>query len=219
MPISDRLRIGALRGAPVLLAFSLLAGCDETTANAFAAGGSAPRARVLTSAKIDGGKITVLGPAGFCVDARSLRPNGARQFALLAQCDLMTGGEVSGVNSLSLLTVTAVRSSDTVLPTPDQIAAPYAPAQVLNSARIDGVQLVQLSQGGERATKSADPVHWRGVMTLAGHTIGLAAYSTQNGAARGAEGRDLLLALARNMRRATTGTGTGDTPAVQAPTE
>ena len=86
MPISDRLRIGALRGAPVLLAFSPLAGCDETTANAFAAGGSAPRARVLTSAKIDGGKITVLGPAGFCVDARSLRPTGARQFALLAQC-------------------------------------------------------------------------------------------------------------------------------------
>lgn len=215
MPISDRSGAGRRRTAPALFALAAalgLAACQLTVP------GTSGSGNALTTAALDAGAITLRGPAGYCIDAKSLRPSGARQFALLAQCDLLTSGEIEGVSSLSFLTVTAVRAADsTPLPTAAELAATFGPARILNQSTVGGVLLVQLSDGGQRATKEADPVHWRGVMQVSGHTLGLAAYSTEGGAATGRGGRDLLLSLVNNIRRATTGTATGDTLEVQKP--
>lgn len=199
MPISDRSGAGRRKAIPALFAaLTFLAACDETGMLTGAGPGTA-----LEAAAMDDGAIVIKGPAGYCVDGKSLRNRGTRQFALVAQCDLLSTGEVVGVTSLAFLTVTAVRSSDdTPLPSAEQIAASFGPAQILYDARIDNIQVVQLSQGGKDATKQADPVHWRGVMNVKGHTIGLAAYSMQDGSGAGLEGRNLLLSLGRNIRNA-----------------
>lgn len=217
MPISDRTDpkgAGRAKAIPALFACAVLAlsGCQMALPTASGNGNALPMA------ELDAGQITVRGPAGYCIDAKSLRSSGARQFALVAQCDLLTRGEIEGVSSLSFMTVTAVRSSDdTPLPTASQIAATFGPAKVLNQTTRNGVIYVQLSDGGQRATRNATPVHWRGVMQVAGHTLGLAAYSTEGGAASGRGGRDLLMSLVTNIRQATTGTVTGDSIAVQKP--
>ena len=159
----------------------------------------------LETATLDNGSLTIAGPAGYCIDAASLKNRGAKQFALVAQCDLLRTNEVAGVTSLAFLTVTAVRATpETALPSAETIAASFGPANVLYSSVIDGIRVVQLSQGGESATTQADPVHWRGVMTIKGHTIGLAAYSMQDGSGAGLKGRNLLLSLGRNIRNAST---------------
>lgn len=213
MPIFDRNGAGGRTRAPALIALAAgvaLTGCQMTLPGST---GSA-----LDSAELDAGTLTIRGPAGYCIDAKSLRPSGPRQFALIAQCDLLNSDEIEGVSSLSFMTVTAVRSDpDTPLPTAQQLADTFGPAQILNQSTVGGVRLVQLSDGGQRATKEAAPVHWRGVMQVSGHTLGLAAYSTPGGAATGRGGRDLLLSLVNNIRQATTGTTTGDTLAVQKP--
>lgn len=178
-----------------------LAGCLDAPDGAMAL--QAGRSNVLETALLDEGTIVVTGPAGYCIDGKSLRNRGERQFALVAQCDLLRSNEVTGVTSLAFLTVTAVRApDDTPLPSAQQIAETFGPAEVLYEAKIDGIQVVQLASGGESATKQADPVHWRGVMTIKGHAIGLAAYSMQDGSGAGLEGRNLLLALGRRIRDA-----------------
>ena len=208
MPISDDPRAGHRKVIPALLCLALMAGCEGIP-------GAGPKGQALEAAKLDAGSVTVRGPAGYCVDGKSLRASGQRQFALLAQCDLLRTGEIEGVSTLSLLTVTAVRATaDSPLPTAQQMAETFGPARILRSADIRGVRLVQLSDGGDRITKAAAPVHWRGVMQVAGHTLGLAAYSSGDGAATTGAGRDLLLELVDNIRAANGG-GTGDTPGVQ----
>lgn len=213
MPISDRHRAGRRRVIPALLILMAASACQMTLPAG--GSGSAP-----DTASLDAGQVIVRGPAGFCVDARSLRSSGPRQFALLAQCDILRAGQIEGVSSLSFLTVTAVRSDNsTPLPTAQQLAEAFGPARILRQTTRRGVLLVQLSDGGQKASKNATPVHWRGVMRVPGHTLGLAAYSTQGGAATDLDGRDLLLDLAANISSATARTATGDSVAVQKPAE
>lgn len=218
MPISDRIadktRAGRRKTAPALFLslMALLPACQMALPTA--GSGSA-----LETATLDAGDVTIRGPAGFCIDAKSLRPRGEKQFALLAQCDILKSGEIEGVSTLSFLTVTAVRSSpNPTLPTAAQLAEAFGPARILRQTNRDGARLVQLSDGGQRASVNAIPVHWRGVMQIPGHTIGLAAYSTEGGAASDLNGRDLLLQLVSNIRRDSTGTATGDSLSVQKPT-
>ena len=211
MPISDRTWAGRRKVIPALIASLVLSACQMT----LPAGGTS---NAPETASLDAGQVTVRGPAGYCIDARSLRATGPRQFALLAQCDILRAGQVEGVSTLSFLTVTAVRSDDnTPLPTAQQLAAAFGPATVMRQTQRRGVLLVQLSDGGQKASRNATPVHWRGVMRVPGHTLGLAAYSTQGGAASDLDGRDLLLSLATNIRNATAHTSTGDSVAVQKP--
>lgn len=195
------------------LAALALSACQMTLPTAAGGPGAA-----LDAASLDAGAVTIRGPAGFCVDGTSLRNRGARQFALLAQCDILRSGEIEGVSSLSFMTVTAVRSSDdSQLPTAEELAESFGPARVLYQTTRNGALLVQLSDGGQRASDNATPVHWRGVMRVPGHTLGLAAYSTEGGAASDLDGRDLLIDLANNIRRDSTATATGDSVAVQKP--
>lgn len=216
MPISDRSGAGHRKTVPALFLTVALFGLTACEMQLPTAAGSSSSA--LEAASLDAGEITIRGPAGYCVDAKSLRATGSRQFALLAQCDILKSGEVEGVSSLSFMTVTAVRSpDDTPLPTAEQLAQTFGPARVLRQTSRNGALLVQLSDGGQRASANAVPVHWRGVLQVAGHTLGLAAYSTEGGAATDMSGRDLLMSLVDNIRQATTGTVTGDTVAVQKP--
>lgn len=216
MPISDTTRTRGLHGLLVLFTCLTLAACQLTLP--MAEGAESSRTKALDQAALDAGEVTVRGPAGYCIDPRSLRDRGARQFALLAQCDLLKSGQIEGVSTLSLLTVTAVRSDDDApLPTAQQLADTFGPAEVLRQTDRDGVLLVQLSDGGQRVTRNADPVHWRGVMRVAGHTLGLAAYNNKGSGDSAFDGRDLLMALVANIRRATGNTATGDSVAVQKP--
>ena len=220
MPISKPGGAGRAKATPVLsglLALGVTAACEGDFANLATPGGTA-KGVALDAVAIADGAIVLRGPAGYCVDAKSVRARGDRQFALLAQCDLLNSGEVEGVTTLSVLTVTAVRSgSEAPLPSAQRIAAPFGPTQVLNSTRRRDIQLVQLSSGGDSVTELADPVHWRGVFRIAGYTLGLAAYSAEDGEGSGRAGLDLLLSLADNIRKSSTAGGTGDTIGTQRP--
>ncbi len=180
---------------------------DVATDKPAITGSIAPRkAAPLKQAELGRGDVVIKGPAGYCVDGSSLRSRGGQQFALLAQCDLLKTGEISGVTTLSVLTASVVRvARDAELPTSDKIAAPFDPAPILFHSVDQEVSMVQLGAGGDNVTKLADPVHWRGVMHLNGYAVGLAAYSTKGGSATGPGGRDLLLRLANNIRNASPG--------------
>ncbi|WP_407494385.1 hypothetical protein [Pseudooceanicola sp. MF1-13] len=200
---SDKKGAGHRKVIPALSCVAVLSfsACGEAPTGGLFAGSGGTSGSVLETATLDQGTITLTPPAGYCIDGRSLKNRGARQFALLAQCDVLRQDETAGITSLTMLTVTAVRSGpDTPLPSAESIAETFGPATVLYDAVIDNVRVVQLSNGGTSATDQADPVHWRGVLQANDHTIGLAAYAMQDGSGAGLEGRNLLLTLARNIR-------------------
>ena len=218
-PISDRhVRAGSRKGLPALLfaaALVLTGGClpdlqgietgqEGAKAKPTLSGLLRPRGVApLKEARLASGQIVIQGPAGYCIDGGSLRSGGKRQFALLAQCDLLRSGEVSGVNSLSVLTASVVQiDGDTPLPSADSLVASFGPAPMMFYSVESGIAMVQLGAGGDHATDLADPVHWRGVMHLNGHAVGLAAYSTPGGAATTMQGRNLLMRFADKIRAA-----------------
>lgn len=160
-----------------------------------------PMGPVLISAQAANGDVVIRGPEDYCIEGRSLKSDAERSFALLARCDILSGGEMGSPVALALLTAT-VTPYDAELPDAQALARDMAALEVLEYLDRGDVRLLHLGQGGDSLVRSADPRQWRAVFTLNGHAVTLAAYGPRDSAVAKAGGRSLLLAMARAIRAA-----------------
>ncbi len=194
----------ARRALAVCAVFGL-SGClgSETGALGFLSSGSEPKRDVVRTASLYDGNVVVRGPQGYCVDKRSLRSGKSRGFVMLASCEALSGVRGNDVEPL-IMTVSALpRDVNAAKPSAQEVANSMAPTPVLASFEAEDVNLVQFASGGEQALPGGDPRYWRGVMVLNGHLVGLALYARQGSPHAGAEGRDMLVELARSTRATT----------------
>ncbi|PJE27935.1 hypothetical protein SAMN06297129_0086 [Pseudooceanicola antarcticus] len=160
-----------------------------------------PMGPVLVTAQAASGNVVIRGPEDYCIEGRSLKSDSKRTFALLARCDILSGGEMGSPVALALLTAT-VTPFDGELPDAQALARDMAALEVLEYLDRGEVRLLHLGQGGDALVRGADPRQWRAVFTLNGQAVTLAAYGPQDSSVAGLGGRSLLLAMARAIRAA-----------------
>lgn len=145
------------------------------------------------------GQVIVTGPAGYCVDPKSVQRRGGSSFALLASCAHLSSASTDDVAAAVITVSVLPRDRRAALPDAREMAAALGPENVVAGENGDGITLVQLARGGDRVVPGGDPRHWRAAIMVGGHLVGLAAYSGPDGAAAGREGRALLIATAEAM--------------------
>ena len=189
-----------LRWFALSLAALVLSGCLETVgprgASARSAGllpgGSARQApRPLEQAALARGTVVVAGPEGYCVDPVTLGRGAARSFAMLASCQILSGGELGYYVEPMMLTVTVGKPGPTALPQPATLAAEAGSAFLGGSLR-DGVSVAHLGAGGAAVLDGGDPRYWRATFALGGRMVGLALYAPKGSDLAGDGGYAML---------------------------
>lgn len=159
-----------------------------------------PRDNVLDRAALAGGEVIVAAPQGYCIQKDSLKARKSGGFALLASCEQLTGF-VSGYQvEPVVMTVSALpRVGDAPEPSASEIAVALGDRRVLRRLHGDGLTVVQV-QDPEALSAESDPLHWRGIMVINGHIVGLALYGAKGSAATGEKGLTQLMWLAERIR-------------------
>lgn len=148
------------------------------------------------------GEVIVAGPAGYCVDPKSVRRQVNSSFVLLASCAHLGKTETSDVPAAVITVSVLPRDARARQPSAAEMAAALNKSGVLAQIDGDGLSLVQVARGGDRVVPGGDPRHWRATMVINGHLVGLAAYSGPDGPATGIAGRDIVVAVAEAMLEA-----------------
>ncbi|MBE9636091.1 dihydroxy-acid dehydratase [Salipiger mangrovisoli] len=179
------------RCCAALLAFSALASCDDMTGK-----GRPP----LLRAPLEEGAVVVAGPGGYCIDPVTLDRRAGQGFAVLASCQILSGGETGAFVDPMMLTVTvgAAGASGT-LPSPATMAAEAGQQAISGSALRGGLSLVHLASGGNRVLPEGDPRYWRGAFRLNGRLVLMALYAPRDGALAGSDGAEMLRAVHARM--------------------
>ena len=130
----------------------------------------------VRSASLGQGAVMRVAPAGFCIDARSLRA----RFALMARCDTL-GARGAGDAPLALITATTVPTNGNGPILPDDLGS--SAETVLERADRDGLTLVQVR--GTPPSPELRETYWRAAGRVGDQIIGLALYEAQDGAPLG----------------------------------
>lgn len=178
------------RALASLTGLAMLAACVPTS-------GSAP----LASAPLAGGEIVVAGPRGYCVDPVTLSRGTSRSFAVLASCNILSGGEDGIFVEPMMVTITVgPRQQSPAIPAPEALAAEAGQPLVSGSAR-DGLTTALLGGGGGEVLDDGDPRYWRGAFVENGHLIGLALYAPEGSRFVGRDGAEMLSRVHRQILR------------------
>jgi hypothetical protein len=181
---------------------TLLSGClAELPANGQAGSvlkaGGEKRSFALASAAIVPERVIGKGPAGYCIDKRSLKTGRMGGFALLAPCAALDAradsiGLEAAILTLQVQPMGLVEKEISA----EALAQAFASEKPIYLENGDGISLVHLASGGETLIPQSDPKHWRGALKFNGFLIGLAVYSEKGGAAAGEAGKMLLIDFA-----------------------
>jgi hypothetical protein len=198
--------ISSAKAAFAIILVLPLAGCLDDGTGTFGIaeqpGSEAMETKVLRQVSLFGGDVVVAGPAGYCIDAQSLRRNAGGSFVLLASCESLTGKRGEVVVEPAVMTVSVLRAQQLAdQPTTVDLAELADGGRILAAEDGDGVSLVHLSSGGDTYLPDGDPRHWRGGMLINGHVVGIAVYGPKDEAAAGRYGRQILVALAETLRQ------------------
>lgn len=171
----------------------VLGGCDAMDqGNTLLAGLAPPEdtalpAVPLTQALMMRGQVTLVPPAGYCIDPDTL----SQSFAIMARCDNMgaaTGGE--GVPA-GLLTVSLVRNlPNPTLPTADEIATASGVSTHKDARQTDTSVVFKTS--GTAPTPDLSTTHWRSVSKVGRFTMGASLFGPEGRRAVTSEGAALL---------------------------
>jgi len=155
---------------------------------------------VMTRAALAGGEVIVVPPQGYCIQKDSLKSRRDGGFALVASCERLTGF-VSGYQVPPVvMTISAVeRDSTAPEPSAAEVSAGLGDRQVLRRLHGDGLTVVQVMDPAPLSVES-DPKHWRGMMVINGHMVGLALYGAKGSAETGERGLTQLMWLAEQIR-------------------
>lgn len=168
----------------------VLAGCDDL-------GGLQPgqpeasAEDALKVATLARGAVTIVPPAGFCVDKRSLRT----AFALMARCDILGGVSEFGT-PVALITAAIVPQSAY-----DTSGSDSSGEKILKRRQYENVTIFQVE--GTPPSAEMRTVFWRAVADVGDHVIGLAIYEASDGAELGERAPDLLSQTLRQTRSRT----------------
>lgn len=172
---------------------SVLGGCEAMDTGTTLLAGLAPPedaalpAVPLTQAMMMRGGVTLVPPAGYCIDPESLSQN----FALMARCDNMgaaTGGEGAPAG---VLTVSLTRDLlNPVLPTAQEVAT-AAGVGAPEDARESDTSIVFRAKG-VAPSPDLSPTHWRSIAKVGKFTMGAALFGPEGRRAVSAEGASLL---------------------------
>lgn len=160
----------SLAAGALLLA---LAGCETP------GGAGGTNAAGLTSARLARGAVTLVPPAGFCVDKRSLRTS----FAIMARCDTLGGTATYGA-PLAVITAATVASATSAA------AGGAQNETILSRRQLQTVTLLRVK--GKPPSPDMRDEFWRAVGLVGDQVIGLAIYEPAGGAGLGELAPELL---------------------------
>ncbi|MCD1625223.1 MAG: hypothetical protein ACU0B7_08045 [Paracoccaceae bacterium] len=170
----------------------------------------------LRQAVLADGAVVVRPPAGYCIDPNSLSNQSGGGFALIGSCASLTG-DTSGVFVEPAIITLSVSLAEDGATSMDSAAFQTAlgRGRILNAISRDDLNLLQV-EGGARVPPSADKRHWRGLMPLNGHVLGLALYGAKDSAMVADQGMQLMITLAETIKRDSPAAGAVATPAANA---
>jgi hypothetical protein len=173
--------------------FVMLGACDTVGPAAPLLAGLKPPSEAalpivpLRQAQMMRGKVTLVPPAGYCIDPESLGEN----FALMARCDALgaaTGGSGAPVG---VLTVSFARVGKSLaMPTAQEIAASTGLGQPRSASSYSTGVVFKTT--GKPPAAGLSPHHWRSVTRVGGYTMGAALFGPQDRRAVSEEGAELL---------------------------
>lgn len=178
----------------VLGLLGLLGACDEAleTGGGLLAAIAPPEdtalpAVPLTQALMMGGQLTLVPPAGYCIDPESL----SQSFALMGRCDAM-GAATGGAGApVGVMTVSIARSAkNTSLPSATDITEAIN-VTVPRDTR-EAPERTIFKTTGTPPSPDLSPQHWRGVAKVGDFTIGAALFGPEGQRAVSAEGASVL---------------------------
>ena len=164
-----------------------------------------PSPKVLKRAVLLGGDVVVQPPHGYCVDGASLVDRARGGFALIGTCADLADKDLGQDWEHAIMTVSVATERDTApLPSPEDIKTAFGPARVLAMRPDTTIPRIYLDGGDGAGPMGAgkdgvDPRHWRGVIRVNGHLIGIAVYGAKGGHAASPEGEDILIGLAQSI--------------------
>jgi hypothetical protein len=141
----------------------------------------------LVQADMMNGKVTLMPPAGYCIDPESL----SQSFALMARCDTMgaaTGG--SGAAAGVLTVSVSRRAQGTPLPTAQDVTEAAGLGAAQSTRR--GEASVIFKTTGTAPAPDLSPQHWRALAQVEGFILGAALYGPEGLRAVSDEGADIL---------------------------
>ncbi len=189
-----RIRCSAARATALCLIPVAVAGC-------LSLGGGKP-VPAVRQAQLMGAAVIVPAPVGYCIEPGSLKDEENDAFVLIGRCDLLTGQEDSLPVSPAIMTVSVTRGDvPEGGPGGDDLVRSLGAERILTRIDEAGLSLFWVDSA-QRVTRSGDNRHWRGIMTVNGHTVGLAAYGPRDSNISGKGGEALIRALARRIRNA-----------------
>jgi hypothetical protein len=179
----------------------VLSGCLAPT-------GGPSGAPALRQAVLADGAVVVRPPAGYCIDPNSLSNGSSAGFALIGSCASLTG-DTSGVFVEPAIITLSVSPAEEGATSMDSVAFQTAlgRGRILNAISRDDLNLLHV-EGGARVPPSADERHWRGLMPINGHVLGLALYGAKDSAMVGDQGMRLMILLAETIKRDSLAAGT-----------
>ena len=136
--------------------------------------------------------VTLVPPAGYCIDATSL----TQSFALMARCDLMGTADAGLDAPIGLITASIAKNRGKTLNAAD--VAQASNANVIETLDTDGLNIV-------RAETDTPPMglaktHYRATTQIGGFDLSLALFSPIESAAQGIQGALMLQNLVRASR-------------------
>lgn len=153
---------------------------------------SAPKP--LSKVHFAGGDVVVSGPEGYCLDPKTIQNRSERGFALIASCNILSGGRLGPQVPAIMVSVTiGPRGSSDDVPRAADIARTTG-ARLVTEQNRDGLVLAQVEGGGDALADSRDPRQWRGAFALNGRLVGLALYVPRGSSFADAEGAAFLAA-------------------------
>lgn len=149
-----------------------------------------PTKAPLRKLPLAGGDVVLVEFDGYCIDPETWESRATNGFAIMASCNILSGGQ-SGANVAPLLLTVAVGPKGGGLPSPQGLAS-SAEARLLEGGDSDGVVLAHLDAGGDGIIQDGDPRHWRGAFLHGTRLVSLALYAPKGSAYSDARGGEFL---------------------------
>lgn len=194
------------QGLCAALLLGCLSGCAEDgSVLPLLADKTAPPVFSLKKAELAGGKVTVVPPEGYCIDAKSL----GRAFAALALCG---AGEKRGGDGLITVSVTVPSPAAE----PAAVLAHLSPDTRSTETTDPGFVLTKMRRAD--APTGAMTPDWRGVAPMENALVSMAVFAADGSDLSGEKGGELLRELVQNMRDSVeqAATDPSETPSPQA---
>ena len=162
------------------------------------------RAPTKTQAQFSQGKVTLVAPAGHCIDTTMLRQDADGGFALLPRCNLLHGPSLFGRNRAAVITATIGPAQGAEAPSTTELAQTATGAKLLYYDDKGLLPLVRLQWPGHNAMggSGASDQHWRGAFVVNNHLVVLALYAPDGSSLLGPAGAKLLTEMTRRSQNA-----------------